>query len=143
MKTAIHPRNTHFGFSLIEMLMTLMILGIMTSMTLAWLGGDGVAMQQARDQRNAQTICSLCQAVEAAGINLAEEESTPLDVLRRLIKGVTIDNGALKGHTFQLPGLGDTELEAASQYITIQDGQVRYEAAGKATPGQTPSGEQI
>ncbi|WP_345735443.1 type II secretion system protein [Prosthecobacter algae] len=143
MKAAIHSQNIHSGFSLIEMLMTLSILGIMTSLALAWFGGDVGAVRQARDQRNAQTLCTLCQSVEAAGINLAAEESTALDVLRRLVEGVTIQKGALKGRTFQLPGLGKEELEAASRYITIQDGQVRYEPNGQVTPGQTPSGEQI
>lgn len=143
MKAAIHSQNIHTGFSLIEMLMTLSILGIMTSLALAWFGGDISTVKQARDQRNAQTLCTLCQSVEAAGINLAAEESTALDVLRRLVEGVTIQKGALKGRTFQLPGLGKEELEAASRYLTIQNGQVRYDATGKATPGQTPSGEQI
>jgi|GEM_PF-445431 len=137
MKTAIHSKIPAAGFSLLEMLMTVAILGIMTSIGLAWFGGDGSQVRQARDQRNAQNICTLCQAVEAAGLNLADEAETGLDIARRLSQGITIEKGALKGRTFQVPGLGQEELEGAARFLNIQNGQIRYDVTGKAKDGET------
>lgn len=117
--------------------MTVAILGIMTSLALTWFGGNGSDVRQARDQRNAQSICSLCQVVNAAGYELVEDSSTGLDIARKLGDGITIEKGLMKGQVFQLPGLGQEELEGAARYISIQGGQVRYDVGGKAENGAT------
>lgn len=143
MKTAIHSQPTTSGFSLFEMLMTVAILAIMSTMALAWFGGSGSEVRQARDQRNAQTLCTLCQAVEAAGMPLTEEGSSPIDIARRLVEGVTIEKGALKGRTFHVPGLGAEELQGAVRFLSIQDGQMRYDVSGQAKDGETRTGGEI
>lgn len=126
MKSATHSKAPTAGFSLIEMLTTIAILGIMISIALPWYGKSGDDFRQARDQRNAQSICSLCQAVEAAGLLLVVENTTSLDIARQLAEGITIKDGSLKGRTFRVPGLGQEELEGAARFLNIQDGQVRY-----------------
>lgn len=113
------------------------ILGVMISLAIPWLGGNGQQVRQARDQRNAQNVCSLCQAVEAAGMNLAKEATSSLDIVRRMSEGVTIQKGSMKGRTFQVPGLGQEEMEGAARFITLRDGQIRYDVTGKAKDGQT------
>lgn len=107
------------------------ILAIISSMSLAWFGGNGEELKQARDQRNAQSICSLCQAVEAAGENIVEQEETVPKVARRLADGVTIKKGVLKGRRFQLTPLADEELRGATWYLVIRDGVLYYESQKK------------
>ncbi|MBB5040216.1 type II secretion system protein [Prosthecobacter dejongeii] len=143
MKIAIHSPSSTSGFSLFEMLMTVSILAIMSTMALAWFGGSGSEVRQARDQRNAQTLCTLCQAVEAAGMPLTEEGHSPMDIARRLVEGVTIETGALKGRTFHVPGLGAEELHGAVRFLSIQDGQMRYDVSGQAQDGKTRTDGEI
>lgn len=141
MKTALPTSYTPAGFSLTEMLMIVSIIGVMAGMVLPWLGGNGEEVRQARDQRNAQNICSLCQAAQAAGMNLAEEASSSLDVARKMAEGVTIEKGIFKGRTFKVPGLADDELEGAARFLSIKEGEVRYqmseEGAGEISGAQS------
>lgn len=143
MKTAISISKRRAGFSFFEMMMFVSILGIMVSIALPWFGGNGQQVRQARDQRNAQNVCSLCQAAQAAGVNLATEATTAIEIIRKLSEGVTIKKGVMKGRTFQVPGLGQEEMEGAARFITISDGQIRYDVTGRAQAGETPTGEQI
>lgn len=144
MKTAIRPRPTHTaGFSLLEMLTVIAILGILSSLALAWFGGDGREVKQARDQRNAQNVCSLCQAVEAAGISLVLDAATPVDIVRRLALGITIEKGPLKGRTFRVPGLGQEEVTGAARFISIRNGQIRYDVTERAKNGASSADQEI
>ncbi len=107
------------------------ILAIVSSMTLAWFGGNGEDLKQARDQRNAQSICSLCQAIEAAGEDLVKQEETIPKIAQRLADGVTIKKGVLKGRQFQLSPLNEEELIGAIWYLVIRNGTLYYESQGK------------
>lgn len=134
MKTVTHSsRPVASGFSLLEMLTTVAILGIMTSLALAWFGGSGQDVQIARDQRNAQSICSLCQVAEAAGLNLVKEVSSPLELARRVSEGITIETGVMRGRTFQVPGMGEEELQGAVRFLKLQNGQLRYDVGSGAS----------
>lgn len=142
MKIANHSQVPAAGFSLIEMLMVVSLLGIMTSLAIAWYGGDGSSVRQARDQQNAQSICSLCQVISAAGLNLADETTSSLEIAKKVSQGITIEQGALKGRTFQVPNLGSEELEGAARYLSVRNGRILYEVSGKSSSGETnPSGE--
>ncbi|WP_208300263.1 type II secretion system protein [Prosthecobacter fusiformis] len=142
MNTA-HPANpSQPGFSLIEMLMTMAVLGIMVSIALPWYGKQTDDFRQARDQKNAQSICTLCQAIDAAGINLVEETTTSLEIARKLSAGITIKKGTLKGRTFRVSGLGEEELEGAANYMSIEEGQVFYKGNLQSEDGETPQNSQ-
>lgn len=131
MKINIRTKTLPGGFSLFEMLVFVAILAIVTSMAVAWFGGNGEELRQARDQRNAQSICTLCKAVEAAGEDLVEQEETIPKITRRLVDGVTIKKGVLKGRHFQLSPLAEEEIIGAILYLVIRNGTLYYESQGK------------
>ncbi|MEN3943937.1 type II secretion system protein [Prosthecobacter sp. SYSU 5D2] len=141
MKSASFTQAPSAGFSLIEMVMTIAILGVMISIALPWYGKSGDEARQARDQRNAQNICSLCQAVEAAGLELVADHTSTLDIARQIAEGITIEKGVFKGRTFRIPNLGQEELEGAARFLNIHDGQVRYDMDA-AQHGLTPQSSQ-
>ena len=126
MKIATPLNKQPSGFSLFEMLIVIAILGIMTSLSLAWFGGDGSQVRQARDQRNAQSFCSLCQAAQAAGVVLVTDSSDELEVLRQLVTGVEVQRGPLKGRTFRVPHVEPDELEGAARFLAIEQGELVY-----------------
>lgn len=136
MKTRIRTKTLPEGFSLFEMLMFVAILAIISSMGLAWFGGNGEELKQARDQRNAQSICSLCQAVEAAGENLVTESITVPQIAKKLAEGVVIKRGVLKGRRFQLPPLQKEEIKGASEYLIIREGTLYYESQRRSDNSQ-------
>ncbi len=142
MKTAIHLKAQAKGFSLFELLTVVAILGIISSLAIAWFGGTGQDVRQARDQQNAQTICTLCRAAEAAGLDLATETTTSFEIARRFAEGVTVEQGVLKGQTFRV-SIGIEESKAAAQYLLIRDGELVYDMSGRAKPGETNANGEI
>lgn len=117
------------GFSLIEMMVTIGVLVIMTAMVMAsfW---NTENVSQARDQRNAQSFCTLYSAVDAAGMRLIAQGGNKLDVLRALKDGVTVQSGSFKGQTFRLPNIEESDLVAAGHFLEIKDGQMIYQSGG-------------
>lgn len=129
MKSQAHSAPRPQGFSLIEVLTVIAVLGVILSLVLPWFGRHGDDFRQARDQRNAQSICTLCEALQSTGMSLVSEGSTTgLEIARRLSEGVTVEQGSLRGQTFRVPGLGEEELLGAARFISILGDQVRYAA---------------
>lgn len=131
--TRIMKRHSRFslhpsGFSLIEVLTVIAVLGVILSLALPWFGKHGDDFRRTRDQRNAQSICTLCQALQSTGVTLVSEGSTSLEVARAIAQGVTVNEGSLRGQTFRVPGLGEEELKGAARFIFIQGQQVLYAA---------------
>ncbi len=129
MKTATHKQQNLAGFSLIEMLMTVAIIGIMVGMILPWYGNADQAAQ-AKHQRNAQTFCSLCTAAEAAGMALVRDGRSKEQVLEELVQGVTIQTGPLRGRTFRVPNVTTPDINGAAKFVKIQSGMLVYQSTG-------------
>jgi prepilin-type N-terminal cleavage/methylation domain-containing protein len=125
MKTHSARNAPHKGFSLFEMLIFVSILGIMITFAIP-LFGNTEGARQVTNQRNAQTFCTLASAASAAGIKVTQGTTDVETVLKRLIDGVTVTRGGLKGRTFRLPAVGSNEVQGASQYIEIKDGELVY-----------------
>jgi prepilin-type N-terminal cleavage/methylation domain-containing protein len=117
------PQNE--GFSLFEMLTVVCILGIMIAMAIPAFGNSHAA-RQAKDQRNAQGFCSLAMAASAAGIQIAQGTQDPKVALQRLVEGVTVTKGPLKGRLFILPHVTTEDVAGASQFVRIVNGELQY-----------------
>lgn len=120
------------GFSLSELLMTLAILGVLCGLAMGFFGGNMQEVELARDQRNAQSVCLLCQSVQATGTDIVSEANSALEVVQKLVDGVKIKSGVFKGKVFRLPGLPEEEQEGAARYLTIEDGELLYDGSAPA-----------
>lgn len=128
--TSSKSRNQ--GFSLVELLVTVAILGIMALVALPTFGSTEPAKQGVHKQ-NAQNFASLSFALGAAGVDLtgntnfanpgSDEVKT---ILRVLVEGVTITKGTLAGRNFKVPHMDEAHIAGASKYIAIKDGELIY-----------------
>lgn len=126
MKIKTTPSTTrHSGFSLFEMLTTLVIIGFFVLMALPSFGSTEPAKQSVHKQ-NAQNFCSLAFALSAAGVNITSGTNHVPTVLQRLVDGVTVTDGALAGREFKVPHLSEAHITGAAAYIKIKDGSLLY-----------------
>ena len=116
------PRN--HGFSLIEMLMFLAIMGILLGIALPHMSSAN-DYRAARDRRNAQELSSFAAATQVAGLNLIVENDVKVTVTN-LMRGGIPTTGAFKGHLFVGPRLQPADADAAAAYLRIENGSVIY-----------------
>lgn len=119
------PQTNKAGFSLFEMMTFVAILGIMISLALP-LFGNTKEVQQAAAKRNAQHFCSLANSASVAGYDVTSGASSVEVAFKRIADGVTIVKGPLKGRTFKLPNLNESEIKAASAYAKIRNSELIY-----------------
>jgi prepilin-type N-terminal cleavage/methylation domain-containing protein len=123
--------RTRSGLSLLEMLVTIAVLGIMTAIAVLVLAkGHYTDSREAVARRNAQQSVSMVLMAEAAGADATE--GTVMATLRRLKTGVTASGGAFDQQVFRLSGVSEKDMERAAYYLDIQGGQLVY-LANKAT----------
>lgn len=123
MRSATNKSNNK-GFSLVEVLMFLAIVGILLGIALPHVASAN-DYKAARDRRNAQELSSFAAATQAAGLDLIVDESIKLTVTN-LMRGGIPSSGAFKGHLFVGPKLLAEDAEAASKYLKIENGSVIY-----------------
>lgn len=118
------------GFSLFEMLIVVSILGILLTLALPAFSSTQ-ATEEVTHQRNAQTICSLAMAANAAGVAISSGTSEVSVILKRLSDGVTVTRGPLAGRIIKVPAMSEYFLSGASQYISLsQNGDLIYDSKG-------------
>lgn len=113
------------GFSLVEMLIVIAVLGVMAAIALNNLTNHREVIKQTRNRRNAQEMASLCIAAQAAGVSFVVP-GDPAQTARNAVIGATATNGSFAGKTFRLPGLQEEEIVAAAYYLDVQGTEVMY-----------------
>lgn len=122
-KLARRPLLT--GFSLVEVLIAITIIGILGSIAINQLATDHKIYEAARNRRNAQEVASLCTMAYNAGVNFAVPND-PVQTTRNAVAGAAATNGSFAGQTFRLPGMQEEDILAASYYLDVQDSAVLY-----------------
>ena len=99
------------GFSLVEMLVVIAVIGIIAAIAIPNIGNVNAAARTSTAQRNAQTIASTFSAAMAAGVDFSSY-TTAATVVNQLKLGVSPPSGPFKGKQFIVPNLpaGATEL---------------------------------
>jgi hypothetical protein len=49
-----------------------------------------------------------------------------LEILHDISQGDSVKRGALKGRHYSVPGLSNEDIAGAANYITIENGELRY-----------------
>ncbi|HCN30678.1 MAG TPA: hypothetical protein DIT64_18495 [Verrucomicrobiales bacterium] len=140
MKFENSSRRTSLGFSLIELLTAIAILGLIAGIGIPVFGGNADHARHARDQRNAQTISSLYVTAQAAGVDFSTDIQEVAAIVSRLEQGVTVGKGILKGRTYMLPNLGTEGFSGAVQFLKLENGMLVYQANGAAVAGEHRAG---
>lgn len=121
---AAHKTSNKQGFSLIEVLMFLAIMGVLLGIALPHVASAN-DYRAARDRRNAQELSSFAAATQIAGLNLIVEDNLKVTVTN-LMRGGIPTTGAFKGHLFVGPRLEPADADAAAEYLRIENGSVIY-----------------
>ena len=130
MKKVCRNRRGRVGLTLIELLVTMCLIGFLVMMASASYSTSHAA-RLAKDQRNAQTMCSVCSTLQVAGHDLVQSAPNKLQVLRALRDGVTLTKGPLQGQTFRVPNLDEDDLAAAAKFLVLENGQLTYNQSGE------------
>lgn len=118
------------GLSLVELLMAIMIIGIIGSLAMMFLGGGlSDEAENQRDKRNAQTIANTAAMASAAGAEYfvaGNEEAT----VQNLRDGCQPTSGIFKDRVFQLPSLTDAQIQRAMKYLKLNSTDLMYDSKG-------------
>ncbi len=133
MKVATN-KNKKSGFSLVEMLVVIAVIGIIAAIAVPSSSKINRAARYAKDQRNAQQIASVVAAAQAAGYDFVAKPTVTTSkpaVVTRVVGGYTLltaDNPSLAGTYFGVPGMAAAEQTGAANFLTVTGGRVVYDA---------------
>ncbi|MCE9519830.1 MAG: type II secretion system GspH family protein [Verrucomicrobia bacterium] len=129
MNTHSKPTRSSRGFSLVELLTVIAVIGIIASIAIPNIGSITTAAKSAAAQRNAQSICSMFAAGQAAGVTWTGTTRNLL--VGSVITGQAPADGAFVGKTFKVPNVSGTDLTSAYVYIgKDSDNNLFYDRTG-------------
>lgn len=117
MKNVKLDLNRKAGFSLVEMLVVIAIIGIIAAIAIPNIGSINDSARKATAQRNAQSIASVLNAAVAAGADLG----TPADgaaLVTLAEDGVSPADGAFAGKKFTVGEIDDQEEYGAACFLS-------------------------
>lgn len=123
------PAKRAGGFSLIELLASIMVVGVITGIFVMLLGqGHWIAAREGVNKRNAQALAALCMAAQAGGANPVVA-GDPEATVQNLMAGVIAPAmGTLKPMTYQMRLTEGESVDGAVQYLRVQNGALIYTA---------------
>ena len=117
------------GFSVIEMVMFLAILGIICGMGIIQFAVMRAGtVDETRYKRNAQELASVCTAAQAAGLEFVSNTDLQ-QTIRNIVNGGTPTGGAFSGKMFAVRGLSRTDVSRVAKYLSIEGGMLVYSAS--------------
>ena len=118
MKTNI-VKNVKAGFSLVEMLVVIAVIGIIAAIAVPTIGNITDQANKSKAKRNAQNLASVCASAVAAGADLGTSTNVSSIVNQLVSPGLTgsKDSGFV-GTVFKVPNLTGAERMAASQHLS-------------------------
>ena len=123
MKNRLPTR--HAGFTLMELLLVVMIIGIVANMAIFSLSSTNDEVNAIKDRRNAQTIASVAATASAAGALFVVTGDVRASAVN-LRTGATPGSGIFKGKEFKLPPMADKEFDGAINHLELRGSELMY-----------------
>ena len=123
MKTKL-TRQLRLGFTTSEMFIAIGTMSLIASLVVPVLLMNG-SLAHAHEKRNAQMLASICFTAQESGVNFVAPTGVPATVQNLLVGG---QNST--GRNFRAVGLTPAEIEAATQHLRIQGGNLVYLPTG-------------
>lgn len=124
-KRIINSKPKPYGFSLIELLTVIVVIGFLASIAILGFGGAHEGAIEQRDKRNAQEIANVASFASAAGAKFVVPGDEQASIYK-LKEGCTPTHGAFKGRLFQIPTMGDAEITGAMRFLALNDQDLIY-----------------
>lgn len=118
------------GFSLIELLTVVAILGVFASIALVMMGNINQSSVDTRDRRNAQELAAVCASAQAAGVDFVVAGDID-ETIKNVVKGGEPADGAFAGRFFGLQGLAPADQETAKKYLELNNGSLQFKPNAK------------
>lgn len=124
--STLHRSGAHKGFSLVELLTVVAIIGIVTSISVMTMDVNYYdAVNFSHDQRTAQELVETCTSAQAAGLNFVVEGDINTTI-NNIVSGGSPADGAFVGQTFALPNLSQQDVVGAEHYLTLNGTALFY-----------------
>lgn len=129
------------GFSLFELLTTIMILGIMLALVVPSMNTANAA-DEARSRRNAQELSSLCMVAQAAGLNfvVAGDLGATID---KILQGGSPTSGIFMNRRFSVQGISSQEARTSMKYLRLEGGALIYSPTAHTNAVVTSTSELV
>lgn len=121
--SGLRRRVTRRGFSLVELLIVITVIGIMVAIAVPVLSPIRENARINKNQRNAQSLVAMASSAQAAGAPL--DLSTVNSAILQLKGGVT-GTGMFSTSTFKVAPFTTDEIDAISEYISIADNSLVF-----------------
>lgn len=124
--STLKRRRADGGFSLLEMLTVVAIIGIVAGLAIMSMDANYYqAVTFTHDQRNAQELVEICTSAQAAGLNFVVEGDIDTTI-SNIVTGGAPANGAFQGQVFALPHLSSDDIVGAEHYLTLNGTALLY-----------------
>jgi prepilin-type N-terminal cleavage/methylation domain-containing protein len=118
------------GFSVVELLVVLLVIGITIFFAVPHSRVDGASAREQRERRVAQSIVTVYQSGFAAGV--AWNGSTRNAKVDAVISGQAPSEGAFSGKFFKVPATAEKDMAGAFKYIGCDsNGDLFYDKSGE------------
>jgi prepilin-type N-terminal cleavage/methylation domain-containing protein len=124
IRTHIKVARKSGGFSLVELLIAIFIIGILAMLIVPTFVMQVESSDETKAKLNAQTVASLASQARIAGATEFDRANTVPEAIQALVNGVH-GKGHLSNSEFKLNPMSPDEITMVSRHLTITGGALQ------------------